>query len=63
MSSGTLLSAFAGEDCEGTALVPELLGKYWQKERQALASRESTRSKESTSEEVLVKLVRPGPGC
>lgn len=45
-------------DCEGTALVPELLGKYWQKERQALASRESTRSKESTSEEVLVKLVR-----
>ena len=35
-------------DCEGTALVPELLGKYWQKERQ----------EKGEAEEVLVKLVR-----
>ncbi|CAK0887433.1 unnamed protein product, partial [Prorocentrum cordatum] len=49
-------------DCEGTALVPQLLGTFWRKERQ-LARIELERGQgKSTSmqeiEEVLVKLVR-----
>jgi len=49
-------------DCEGTALVPQLLGKYWRKERQ-LARIELEKGQAKASglqevEEVLVKLVR-----
>jgi len=47
-------------DCEGTALVPQLLGIYWQKERQLarieLEKGQATACQEI--EEVLVKLVR-----
>lgn len=49
-----------GFDCEGTALVPQLLGRYWQKDRQ-FARLELEKGKASGSaevEEVLVKLVR-----
>lgn len=48
-------------DCEGTSLVPQLLGKYWQKERQLLrVDPEAAKTKASVQEieEVLVKLVR-----
>jgi len=47
-------------DCEGTALVPQLLNNYWQKDRQ-LARQESSSKPGGTPkeiEEVLVKLVR-----
>jgi len=46
-------------DCEGTALAPQLLGKYWQKERQ-LARIERDQAAQGIKEidEVLVKLVR-----
>eukprot|EP00435_Cladocopium_sp_Y103_P002839 s4514_g1.t1 len=49
------------QDCEGTALVPELLGKYWQKERQHSAEKSKANSAAGAAsefEEVLVKLVR-----
>jgi len=48
-------------DCEGTALVPQLLSKYWQKDRQlARGEVETEKGKASAQdvEEVLVKLVR-----
>lgn len=49
-------------DCEGTSLVPQLLAKYWQKDRQlARLDLEKEQAKASGSqevEEVLVKLVR-----
>mmetsp|Transcript_112138 Transcript_112138/g.216028 ORF Transcript_112138/g.216028 Transcript_112138/m.216028 type:complete len:888 (+) Transcript_112138:157-2820(+) len=50
-----------GFDCEGTALVPQLLQRYWQKDRQ-LARLEVEKSGKAAGaqelEEVLVKLVR-----
>jgi hypothetical protein len=49
-----------GFDCEGTTLVPQLLRRYWQKDRQ-LAQLELEKGKASGTsevEEVLVKLVR-----
>jgi len=46
-------------DCEGTALAPQLLAKYWQKERQlARIGPEQAGSGIKEVEEVLVKLVR-----
>ncbi|CAE8661374.1 unnamed protein product, partial [Polarella glacialis] len=49
-------------DCEGTSLVPQLIGRYWQKDRQiARLELEKDQSKASglqEIEEVLVKLVR-----
>uniref|UniRef100_A0A7S4SBQ2 C2H2-type domain-containing protein n=1 Tax=Alexandrium monilatum TaxID=311494 RepID=A0A7S4SBQ2_9DINO len=49
-------------DCEGTALVPQLLGRYWQRERKlGLQERERGQTGSASvkeAEEVLVKLVR-----
>eukprot|EP00930_Biecheleria_cincta_P018038 TRINITY_DN14177_c0_g1_i2.p1 TRINITY_DN14177_c0_g1~~TRINITY_DN14177_c0_g1_i2.p1 ORF type:complete len:868 (-),score=162.47 TRINITY_DN14177_c0_g1_i2:21-2624(-) len=47
-------------DCEGTALVPQLLSKYWQKDRQLARQEQSSKPGATPKEveEVLVKLVR-----
>eukprot|EP00927_Polykrikos_kofoidii_P067743 TRINITY_DN63190_c0_g1_i1.p1 TRINITY_DN63190_c0_g1~~TRINITY_DN63190_c0_g1_i1.p1 ORF type:complete len:968 (-),score=155.32 TRINITY_DN63190_c0_g1_i1:54-2792(-) len=47
-------------DCEGTSLTPQLLGKYWQRDRQLTRLRldGATTSGLEEIEEVLVKLVR-----
>jgi len=46
-------------DCEGTALAPQLLAKYWQKERQlARIGPDQATNGIKEVEEVLVKLVR-----
>lgn len=50
-----------GFDCEGTALVPQLLQRYWQKDRQLARLEVETSGKAAGAqelEEVLVKLVR-----
>lgn len=47
-------------DCEGTVLVPQLLSKFWQKDRQLarIAHTNPNSSGQQQIEEVLVKLVR-----